>query len=397
MKSNGLTLRAALIAAALTSAANVFAGGLFDCSLFKRSADRATGYAVEDNSFFGGQALTIGDCCFGAPNEFVVSEPSMGYAGCLGCQAPVYAPSYAPCNPCEQACAPACNPCEPACAPVCNPCEPACNPCEQACAPVCGSCDFICDPCDFGYGGWGVPVVNAAPRKSANPICGLFSGLKKLLCGRGGGYEYCQPAYVCDPCWSCEPCWEPCGGFCDPCAPVCAPECNPCDSVAPSCCGGGSYPGEVRPLSSSTGLAAEATGGFDAQVTSQPAAQDVIETEEPATPAYPSPAPRAVTPEPENIPTPEPEFRGAGVLKMLVPEDATVYVNGYKTKQSGTVRSFSANDLEYGETYSFEIRVVAVRNGVVYEDVQTATLTAGASSALAFNLTRANEAVALNR
>ena len=80
---------------------------------------------------------------------------------------------------------------------------------------------------------------------------------------------------------------------------------------------------------------------------------------------------------------------------MLVPEDAVVYVNGYRTKQTGAVRSFAAKSLEYGETYSFEIRVVAVRDGQVFEDVQHATLTAGQETALAFNLSlRSNQAVA---
>ena len=72
---------------------------------------------------------------------------------------------------------------------------------------------------------------------------------------------------------------------------------------------------------------------------------------------------------------------------MLVPEDAIVYVNGYRTKQRGEVRSFAA--LVVGEAYSFEIRVVALRDGERFEDVQTTVLTAGETTALAFNLVAA--------
>jgi uncharacterized protein (TIGR03000 family) len=137
-------------------------------------------------------------------------------------------------------------------------------------------------------------------------------------------------------------------------------------------------------LNPETGL--PQTGGLDAV---SPTPTPAIQTETPAAPAIPQQE------APETIPTAEPATLGSGVLNMLVPEDAVVYVNGYRTKQTGSVRSFAAKSLEYGETYSFEIRVVALRNGQVYEDVQHATLTAGQETALAFNLSlRSNQAVA---
>jgi uncharacterized protein (TIGR03000 family) len=133
--------------------------------------------------------------------------------------------------------------------------------------------------------------------------------------------------------------------------------------------------------------------GLDAGVSPTP----TLQTETPAAPAIPQAAPQLSAPlDVESVPTPPADPAvGAGVLNMLVPEDAVVYVNGYRTKQTGAVRSFAAKSLEYGETYSFEIRVVAVRDGQVYEDVQHATLTAGQETALAFNLSlRSNQAVA---
>ena len=82
---------------------------------------------------------------------------------------------------------------------------------------------------------------------------------------------------------------------------------------------------------------------------------------------------------------------------MLVPADAIVFVNGYRTKQKGEVRSFVAKDLEIGESYTFDIRVVEKRDGKIYEDFRSTTLVAGESTALAFNPTlRSDEAYALN-
>ena len=82
---------------------------------------------------------------------------------------------------------------------------------------------------------------------------------------------------------------------------------------------------------------------------------------------------------------------------MLVPEDAIVYVNGYRPKQKGALRTFAAKNLEYGETYAFEIRVVENRDGRFYEDVQTTILAPGDSAALAFNPVPRDEAYALNK
>ncbi|MBR5244127.1 MAG: TIGR03000 domain-containing protein [Thermoguttaceae bacterium] len=342
MKIIGLTLRASLAAALLAVAPSAFAfGGLFDGGLFKSAEPE---YVVDDGSFFAGEALTIGEMA--APSPFFASAANESYSGCASCgdeTGVVYGGGI------------------PAAVDCCDPCA------------------FVCDPCE-PYAVWGGYRSSYVPGQ---PVRNVLRGVRNILCNVS---LFCQPAYVCDPCWSvCDPCWSPC----DPCWTSCE---TTCGASAPRCCGDGYVPGETNALNPETGLPQT---GVDAGVSPTPT--PAIQTETPAAPAIPQTAPQFDLPSaaPETIPTPEPAPLGSGVLNMLVPEDAVVYVNGYRTKQTGAVRSFAAKSLEYGETYSFEIRVVALRNGQVYEDVQHATLTAGQETALAFNLSlRSNQAVA---
>ncbi|MBP5620767.1 MAG: TIGR03000 domain-containing protein, partial [Thermoguttaceae bacterium] len=270
-------------------------------------------------------------------------------------------------------------------------------------------------PIEYGYDyvdgyGWepASPVRNflRAPVRTALRVPeAVLRGVRDLLFG---SFDYCRPAYVCDPCWTvCDDCcygdWSPCAfDACDPCAPMaCAPACGPCDPAvyAPrSCCGNGYAPGETHPLDPATGLQ---EGAKTAAPQEAPADVSTDDQDDYGTPAMPaeqldqsSPVPQFDS-SPEDVPA---NKTSSSFIKMLVPEDSVVYVNGYRTKQSGALRTFAARNLEYGETYEFEIRVVAIRNGRTFEDVQTTTLTAGDSTSMAFNLTlRDNEAYAYNR
>ena len=279
---------------------------------------------------------------------------------------------------------------------------------------------------DFGFGGsyvyddfWAPRRPFTPVRRAVRPVANLLRGVRNFLCR--GGYNYCQPAYVCDPCWSvCDPCWSPCVDVCDPCGfsvcdPCAAPVCDPCAPLsvyAPSgCCGYGVAPGELRELDPKTGVAVN-RGVDDGDTPATTTSPSVISTEpeqEPAsrpattqpattTPTFSDPSGIMSTGEGETVPTPPADNKlGVGVIRMLVPEDSVVFVNGYRTKQKGALRSFAAKNLEVGETYSFEIRVVENRDGKRYEDVQTTTLTAGDTTALAFNLTlSSDEAYAIN-
>ena len=353
---------------------------------------------ANDASFFNRQSITLGDLqkvsnYAGSPLESSYSE----CASCAGKDEAVAAPVY-------------------------------------AAQPVYYDSYVVYDPY-VSYGEW-TPVRNTlglardvvvdVARGVSRPVARVVNGVRNFLFN--GGYEYCRPAYFCDPCWSCDPCWtcDPCGvpAACDPCATCGIPAaCEPCGFVAPrsvwapkACCGYDVYPGEVNELDSETGLPKKptangvdsATNSDSASVTAAdnaPAVPQTLSTEpaapkaDAATPAADSLLDQPATgddlpawdgDDAEAIPTPAPNpILGGGVIRMLVPEDAVVYVNGYRTKQRGEVRSFAARDLVVGEAYSFEIRVVALRNGERFEDVQTTVLTAGETTALAFNLVAA--------
>ena len=388
MKSYGcLTFCAAILFAVSTSA---FAG-VFDGNLFANRAD-----ASNDDSFFPGQALTLGEV-----NEtpaYVASEIEGQYGECAGCAAAAADAEFAPVVAYDA------------------------FPYEPFYAEPFYSDFYFADPY-FAYERPFKPVrstLGAIKR----PFSRIFRGVKELLCNKS--YNYCQPAYVCDPCWSvCDPCWSPCAfDVCAPCAePVvepCAPcgvplasgPCYPCAPIfgspavyAPaSCCGYGYAPGETNELDPETGKARDAAASSkNAPKRLSTVEQDATDSAvEPAVPAasqqdgYDDPNAIPSDAEPINAPAAQPRV-GAGIIKMLVPEDAIVYVNGYRTKQKGALRTFAAKNLEYGETYAFEIRVVENRDGRFYEDVQTTILAPGDSAALAFNPVPRDEAYALNK
>ncbi len=114
--------------------------------------------------------------------------------------------------------------------------------------------------------------------------------------------------------------------------------------------------------------------------------------DEPADPSQPS-VPTPGTEDENAFPgIPEPTLnsrassadRTVGSIQMAVPENAVVIINGYRTKLSGTNRTFLAKNLVPGEVYSFEIKVLVEKNGNVYSGVKETELRAGESAQVAF-------------
>ena len=357
MKFNvNFALRVAAAVVFSAAASHAFAaGGLFDGGLFKGFSKSAP---AASDGFFGGEALTFGDMGSVSFDGYEASGVNMAYGECAECSGSAPASFEYPV--------------------------------------------FDGYVGDFGF----VDEYGWEPARPAfQPVRTVLNGAGSVLRGVRdflfGHCNFCQPAYVCDPCAPacnpCEPVCEPCAPACEPCEPACF---NSGAVFAPGgCCGNGYMPGQVRPLNKETGRPEGAKGAAPArsyEPEEQPAA-----TEQPAVPGVEDdaqPVDEYNSGAPEVAPATEPATTGAGLIKMLVPKDAVVYVNGYRTKQTGEVRTFAAKNLEVGETYAFEIRVVAVRDGRTYEDVQSTTLTAGDTSSLAFNLTlRGNQAYAYNK
>lgn len=245
------------------------------------------------------------------------------------------------------------------------------NPCYSPCFDPCFS------PC----------VVSCPPMMSSPPKrhC-ILDGIKKLFCHKK---SFCGPStFTSDPWYSTAPYYTPAwsggvvyGGY---------------DGYmtgtmmsAPGCCGAGDSGFHSGAITYESGVTSD--NGIDSR---QPVSQPVS----PPT-MIQSPAPAGVIPQgtptninvpsypaiPSGVPNPTTVVPGStGVIRMTVPEDAIVYINGYQTKLTGVERSFTANNLENGEAYDFEIRVVALQEGQAMEQVKYTTLVGGKTAALAF-------------
>lgn len=103
----------------------------------------------------------------------------------------------------------------------------------------------------------------------------------------------------------------------------------------------------------------------------------------PAIPAQPEKSFQPAAPAPNPGPAPQ-KMGTTGTIQMFVPNNAIVYINGYKTKLTGAERTFTAKNLSEGESYDFEVKVVCAENGQQFEQVKTTTLTPGSTRSLAF-------------
>jgi uncharacterized protein (TIGR03000 family) len=110
----------------------------------------------------------------------------------------------------------------------------------------------------------------------------------------------------------------------------------------------------------------------------------VLSQPTPAVPAMP-PAVAPPTPPTEPVPAPMKTSLDSGVLKIWVPEDAQVFINGYQTTSTGNLRQYISHGLQAGLNYNYKVRAVIVRDGRTQEETQTVVLTAGAQKALAFS------------
>jgi uncharacterized protein (TIGR03000 family) len=86
-----------------------------------------------------------------------------------------------------------------------------------------------------------------------------------------------------------------------------------------------------------------------------------------------------VTDETRNLPA------DSGLLTIQVPAEATVFVNGLKTKSTGANRSYVSHGLKPGFSYKYEVRAVVTRGKTQVEDSKVVYLTAGATEGIAFD------------
>lgn len=108
------------------------------------------------------------------------------------------------------------------------------------------------------------------------------------------------------------------------------------------------------------------------------------------------PPPPANEPAPAAKPTADILSPDVGLLTVLVPQNAKVFVNGYETKSKGESRQYVSYGLKSGLSYSYEIRVLAIRDGKPIDESRAVTLTAGQRTSVAFVDAKQNTGLAVN-
>lgn len=93
-------------------------------------------------------------------------------------------------------------------------------------------------------------------------------------------------------------------------------------------------------------------------------------------------------------PTEAASHTSAGLLRVEVPADAKVYINGKLTTSTGTERQYVSYGLESGRNYSYEVRVEYTQDGKAVSETKQIALTAGSNELLAFTSTLSAEPVA---
>jgi uncharacterized protein (TIGR03000 family) len=77
-------------------------------------------------------------------------------------------------------------------------------------------------------------------------------------------------------------------------------------------------------------------------------------------------------------------------FKVVVPENAIVFVNDGRTKTTGTERQYQSA-LEYGKSYDFVVRVKLQRDGRTAEESRVVHVTGGQDNDLAVNFSSSTD------
>lgn len=79
------------------------------------------------------------------------------------------------------------------------------------------------------------------------------------------------------------------------------------------------------------------------------------------------------------------KLKNRGVLAVSVPSDATLFVNGQKTKSKGDVRRFVSKELKKGFRYDYNVRAEFVRNGETVAETKVVSVRPGKFTHIAFD------------
>jgi uncharacterized protein (TIGR03000 family) len=92
-----------------------------------------------------------------------------------------------------------------------------------------------------------------------------------------------------------------------------------------------------------------------------------------------NPPPYGVTPYQSYYigPRPTEADRSRAAITVQVPQGATLWFDGTKTSQSGSLRSFISPPLQAGRNYAYDVRARWTENGKVREETKTVQVHAG--------------------
>ncbi len=108
----------------------------------------------------------------------------------------------------------------------------------------------------------------------------------------------------------------------------------------------------------------------------------------PANTVNPQPSGNPMNPIPENKDTSKP---GDARLRIHLPADALVFVNGKRTKTTGTTRSYLSRNLAVDQMYPYEVKAVVVREGKELVQTKVVDMTAGFDKSVEFSFNEDSE------
>ena len=108
----------------------------------------------------------------------------------------------------------------------------------------------------------------------------------------------------------------------------------------------------------------------------------------PANSLDPTPSANPTNPIPENKDTSNP---GDARLRIHLPADAIVFVNGKQTKTAGTTRSYLSRNLAVDQMYPYEVKAVVVRDGKELVQTKVVDMTAGLDKSVEFSFNEDSE------
>jgi uncharacterized protein (TIGR03000 family) len=143
------------------------------------------------------------------------------------------------------------------------------------------------------------------------------------------------------------------------------------------------YPSASVVVDDCCGVATESYGGV---IVDESYGGEVIEGESYPVESYETPATEVPTDEvPSGDEGAAADEDKSAFITVDVPQEAIVYVNGYRTQSTGSHRQFMSAGMKPGQTYAFQVRAVVDRGGKALGQTKVVSLAGGQRSHVVFD------------